>query len=236
MELKHNNQIVQVSVKRSKRKTIGIKIGANGEVQLSAPLGIAQKTLEKLVNEKKEWIFSKLSEVKSKQAQVGEHTYMDGDRFLYMGQEFVLEVQVVPFVKGSVVNIKDNTLKIIVKSADSELIKKTLEVWYRNQAQSILRTRVDFYKTQLEVHPVDIRVKDQKRRWGSCSSNQRLNFNWRIVMAPIEVIDYLVVHELCHLKEMNHSKAFWAHVEQILPDFKRHQKWLKDHSLILMNA
>ena len=101
--------------------------------------------------------------------------------------------------------------------------------WYKAQARSLLSGRVDFFAGRHAIRVGKVRISSARTRWGSCSARGTLSFTWRLVMAPPEVIDYVVVHEMCHLKEMNHSGAFWARVEAILPDYKARRKWLKDH-------
>ena len=96
-------------------------------------------------------------------------------------------------------------------------------------AEQHIPRRVAVYAGKMGVTYGRIRIKDQKTLWGSCSSRKNLNFNWRLVMAPGEVLDYVVVHELCHLKHMNHSAEFWDCVEEILPEYREHRRWLKVH-------
>ncbi|SHK65460.1 M48 family metallopeptidase [Hespellia stercorisuis] len=100
---------------------------------------------------------------------------------------------------------------------------------YREQARQAIIPRVNYFAERMELRPNSIRIKEQKSRWGSCSSKRNLNFNWRLVLMPQEVMDYVVVHELCHLRYMNHSQEFWAYVEQIMPDYRRWKKWLKEY-------
>lgn len=104
---------------------------------------------------------------------------------------------------------------------------------YRKRAQKILPEKTAFYAEKLGVTFGKISIREQKTRWGSCSSKGNLNFNWRLMLAPDEVIDYVVVHELAHRKEMNHSKAFYQIVESVFPDYKNRQKWLKEQGFIL---
>lgn len=101
---------------------------------------------------------------------------------------------------------------------------------YRNQARKIFPERIRYYEPLLGVRANQIHIKDQKTRWGSCSSKGNINLNWRLILAPQEVMDYVIIHELCHLKEMNHSKAFWELVEQICPDYRERKKWLKENA------
>lgn len=107
--------------------------------------------------------------------------------------------------------------------------QKRLETIYRNGAKEYIPKRVSYFARMLSVSYGTITIRDQKTRWGSCSSKGNLSFNWRLILAPPQVLDYVVVHELCHRKEMNHSKRFWELVESIIPDYAAHRKWLKDN-------
>ena len=114
-------------------------------------------------------------------------------------------------------------------SSLTPLQKKALEQRYRQAAKEYFPSRVAYYEQIIGVTHASIRIRDQKTRWGSCSSKGNLNFNWRLMLAPPRVLDYVVVHELCHRKEMNHSKAFWDAIETVLPDYVQLRKWLKDN-------
>lgn len=107
--------------------------------------------------------------------------------------------------------------------------QKRLETIYRNGAKEYIPKRASHFAHMLGVSYGTITIRDQKTRWGSCSSKGNLSFNWRLILAPPQVLDYVVVHELCHRKEMNHSKQFWELVESVMPDYAVHRKWLKDN-------
>lgn len=106
--------------------------------------------------------------------------------------------------------------------------------FYTSRARAYLTDRAEFWSAQLGVSFNDLRIKNTRTRWGSCSSKKNLNFNWRIMLAPREVVDYLVIHEVCHLKQMDHSPKFWKLVERLDPDFKVHKKWLREHQSRLL--
>lgn len=116
--------------------------------------------------------------------------------------------------------------------------ERRLEAPYRHAAKEYITKRADYFADQLGVTYNTITIRDQKTRWGSCSSKGNLSFNWRLILAPPKVLDYVVVHELCHRREMNHSPRFWALVESVMPDYKQHRKWLKDNGdkLVLNTA
>lgn len=125
------------------------------------------------------------------------------------------------------IRLKDAAPQTLQK--DKSDYEKRLEAPYRQAAKEYIPKRVRFYADILQVDYGKITIRDQKTRWGSCSSSGNLNFNWRLILAPPKVLDYVVIHELCHRKEMNHSTRFWQYVESIMPDYKEQRKWLKDN-------
>ena len=158
--------------------------------------------------------------------------YEDGAVFPYLGREYVLKLRQYPSYKRPGILPEENCLLVLTAMTDADTLKKALKSWYVQQAKQIIPKRVAYYAEQMGEAYGDIRIKDVKSRWGSCSSKRNLNFNWRLVLAPMEMLDYVVVHELCHLKEMNHSPAFWRLVEAVLPDYKKRRAWLKECRLI----
>jgi predicted metal-dependent hydrolase len=114
-----------------------------------------------------------------------------------------------------------------------EIIKKRLVNWYFSSASGLAAQRLRRYRNMLNIEPAGIIIRNQQKRWGSCSSTGVLRFNWRIAMAPVSIIDYVIVHELCHLKEKNHSREFWRQVSLAVPDYQKRRKWLKENSASL---
>ena len=113
------------------------------------------------------------------------------------------------------------------------LSREQLEKWYRREAAAVFEEKAEEFAKRLHVSFQDIRIKDQKSRWGSCSSKRNMNFNWRLLMAPEPVCDYGILHELCHLIHMNHSADFWNLVESICPDYRQYKKWLREKGKLL---
>ncbi|MFZ5639397.1 MAG: M48 family metallopeptidase [Bacillota bacterium] len=162
---------------------------------------------------------------------------MSGEKILFRGEHFNLEV-IECDRKTTKVKINDTDLLAYVdrslpRQARSREIRIKLEQWFRLMARETFTETADYYKAKLGVEYRAIRIKNQKTRWGSCSQRGNLNFNWRLVMAPIEIIDYVVVHELCHLVYMDHSKDFWRLVESLLPDYRQRKGWLKENGMRL---
>ena len=150
-------------------------------------------------------------------------------KILYRGREYRLVLRREPARKRIQVELEEDKLLISTPNTEPALIYKAIEKWYIGQAHMIFPVRVMHYLQFTGGEVKAIRIKDQKTRWWSCSSLHNLNFNWRLIMAPAEVLDYVVVHELCHLTHMNHSRDFWNMVEEVMPDYRVHRKWLKDN-------
>lgn len=158
--------------------------------------------------------------------------YCSGEEYLLLGEKYSIEIRKVNAKERISIRASEGEQKkwlLQTPSMSKKIIREAIVQWYRYQARKIICERVDFYQSYINEEIGMIRIKEQKTRWGSCSSKHNLNFNWKCIMAPIEMVDYIVVHELCHLKQMNHSKAFWSEVEKILPDYKIRDKWWKEH-------
>jgi hypothetical protein len=206
---------------RSKRKTLALIVETDGTLTVRAPMRMKRADIRGFIEAKQDWIKRKQS--KAREDASFSRRYEDGEIFWYLGKEIPLRI--VPTGKPALV--MDGSFKL-TKSAQSNA-ESVFTTWYRGQARKVLTERVDCFAQEHGFNIGKIRISSARTRWGSCSSRDTLSFTWRLVMAPPKVIDYVVVHELCHLREMNHSKAFWAQVEAILPDYKRHRKWLKDN-------
>ncbi len=161
------------------------------------------------------------------------HCFVSGEEFSYRGKTLVLNLIINTDRKRIMVKKQAGTLLVVSNTAEREVLKKAICHWYREQAREVITGKVIYYSRFVQKPVGEIRIKEQKSRWGSCSAKGNLNFNWKIIMASDEIIDYLVVHELCHLLHMNHSKEFWNSVQNILPDYKIRERWLKENGMLL---
>ena len=146
------------------------------------------------------------------------------DSPLYLGKPYILEVSPILGSKNTCELMGDVLFVRLRKKGEAA---KVLEQWYRKEALRVLTERSRHFASLLQVVPTEIVVKTQKTRWGSCDRHNVIRYNWRIVMAPPELLDYLVIHELAHIKEKNHGPNFWALVESILPDYQEKRRALK---------
>lgn len=154
---------------------------------------------------------------------------------LFLGQPLALDIQEGKHKRPEIIREETRLLYLYGRPEDKKAakVKENLEKWYREEAREYLYNRTAYYGKILGEYPENIRIKEQKTCWGSCSSKRNLNFNWKLLMAPLEILDYVVVHELCHLKYMNHSRDFWNCVGEILPDYAVRRQWLKENGRFL---
>jgi predicted metal-dependent hydrolase len=160
---------------------------------------------------------------RSKEKCPNPHRYVEGETLLYLGREIPLRL--VPDQQPAL--ILDGSFQL-AKSARPQAVS-VFEAWYKKHARTYLAERLEFFSRNYGFEMKRVRISSAHKRWGSCSAQGTLSFTWRLVKAPPEVIDYVVVHELCHLRELNHSRKFWALVESILPEYKISRMWLKQY-------
>ena len=220
-------------IRSSRRKTATIKVDLEGvSVRIPADLPLAR--IEKLVAEKTAWIERKLAEAKRKQRGIAgqverSSTLADGSRIMVQGQH--LPLRLIASDQMKVVQSSDR-LEVYADAdliADKEQLRALVEQWLYRRAVEELNFCVNVYKQRVGATPSRIQIKDYRARWGSCKPDGSIQLNWRLIHAPMHIMDYVVVHELCHLLEMNHSKHFWSEVERVEPQYKMKRQWLKDN-------
>lgn len=217
------------SIQRStRRRSVAIKV-LQGGVVIMAPQRLSIQRLQSMVDGKSDWIRTKLEQQSRFPAAKPKH-YIEGDIFTYRGADYSLRLinNPLPLVVLTDTDIIVSTYRI--RHSDTVTgIKRRLETWYRQQAQTVIAERVAHYAQQMDVRPASIATRTYKSRWGSCNTRGDLSFNWKLIIAPSEILDYVVVHELAHIRQHNHSPAFWHEVACILPEFKAAKLWLKQH-------
>jgi len=210
---------------RKRKRTISLHIKAGGRVVIYAPFRTPISEIEDLIERKRSWISEKLSE-KERSVRSAEKQFLPGEEFLYLGEPYPLEID------DSLEQKRPLTLsfgKFILDKGCVEKARSLFVEWYREESRRTLAERADYYCRRLELFPKGLRITGARSRWGSCSRDNRLCFSWRLVMAPLKVVDYVLIHELAHIKEKNHSARFWNHLASIMPDYKKHRLWLREH-------
>lgn len=212
----------KVKIIRSiKRKTLTIQINPDATITVSAPYFVPNTSINNFLKEKEEWIKQKLQEIQTRNTIAKPKEFNKGEEFLFLGKKYQLETRQ---NKTNIVELND---KIYVASFNKNNIKLYLTSWYKQQALRTIKQRVEYYAPRAGLTYNTIKITEAETRWGSCSSDKNLNFNWRLIMAPLPVIDYVVSHELAHLEEMNHSRQFWERVRKIFPIYRQYNTWLK---------
>ncbi|OAA88006.1 M48 family metallopeptidase [Clostridium ljungdahlii] len=235
METTHRLSSFEYKVIKKNIKNITIKINEQGEVYIIAPLNVSYPSIEKIVENKMGWIQENVKITKNRIYTMKSTGLLDGKKLLWMGNLLKIEVRQAD-IKKCYVEIAEDKIIVYGKAVllkNEENIKKSICEFYKQRARVIFRERVDIYYKNLNVYPQKITIRCQKTRWGSCSSNGNINLNYKILMAPMEIIDYVVVHELCHLVHMDHSRDYWKLVESIIPQYKNRRKWLKCNGYML---
>jgi len=207
---------------RSKRRTIALIIERDGSLTVRAPMRAPHAAIETFVQQKTDWITRTREKMKSVQPILGKQ-YIDGEKFLLLGSSF--DLKLVGLQKHSLHFDSGFTLHRAAQTKGEQVFTR----WYKERALEVITERVKQYSQQYNFTPKQVKISSAKTRWGSCSSSGTLNFTWRLVMAPLDVIDYVVVHELVHLRVKDHSSKFWKAVEAIYPEYKKQRKWLREH-------
>ncbi|MBR3810858.1 MAG: M48 family metallopeptidase [Agathobacter sp.] len=245
MQLNLNNKTIQVHIIRSKRKTLSMSVNKDGSVMVKAPLLYPTDIeIEGFVNQKADWILKQQKIKQDREDLRLERRFETDYSFPYLGEERLVEMQKgkknqfsfengkiwikTPFYDALVVDYEAEENKEAIKKLQSDLKK-----WYKKQAAAYITKRVEYYKDIVGVTVNSVSIKSRKSQWGSCDSNGDITFSWRLVMARPEAIDYVVIHELCHRKHMDHSREFWNQVQKYMPDFKAQKQWLEENSVNL---
>lgn len=227
----HKNREIKFNIIYRKRKTMSLEIKRDGIINVIAPNGLDKTFIVDKVKNKSDWIIKKLDEIEVINNNRYIRSYESGDIFLYLGNEYILEVLVDQSTIGTTVSLENNKLIVRSNSNNKDVIQRALKKWYTDETLGIVKERVNYYKLFFEDTVTSIKIKDQKSRWASCTYKNEILFNLRCSMMPIQIIDYIVVHEMCHMEHRNHSKDFYLAVERILPDYKERVKWLKNNGV-----
>ena len=215
-------------VRSGRRKSVGIYV-RDGQVVVRAPLREPLERITRFVNAKQHWIRAHLQHQQETLAR-GQHTFVEGDRFYLFHQPLRLTLAA---GRPAGVTVAGEHLRVVCpRPTDSRAVKTLLEDWYRQTASQHFAQRVEHFAKTLALEPAAIAIRRYKTRWGSCTRDRKLQFNWLLLMAPKEVIDYVVVHELAHIRHFNHSADFWRLIGSQLPDYAQQRLWLKQQTLL----
>ncbi|MDH4248896.1 MAG: M48 family metallopeptidase [Deltaproteobacteria bacterium] len=224
---------VAYQIHRSDRKTVILTVDPEQGLVVRCPKRFSRSRLETILRKKARWILDKQAHAQRLQAQREQRVWKQGMMLPFRGNWYPLHLE--PGQRGSILRLEAGHLKLISADTggflppDPGVLRTQLINAYKSIARKDIPSRVQYFQDHLALTPRRVSVREQKRRWGSCSSKGSLNFNWRLVLAPPEVMDYVIVHELCHLRELNHSPRFWAQVGAVLPNYAHCKLWLREN-------
>lgn len=226
-QLAIENKVYQIQLKTSQRKSYSLKILTSSEIELRAPLGTTVEQGLRLLEKHQKWIIDKTQQMvhKDKLENLEEGLY----QVYYKGVAFKLSIEQRNDIKKTTLTCHESEKRFVLISQKPSLPEAEwyLTQFYKASASQMIKLSLDTYLPLIEQQPSLIQIKDQKARWGSCNQKRQIRLNFRIAQCNQKLCDYLVLHELCHLKHMNHSDDYWAYVAQFMPDYKLRRQALK---------
>ena len=230
--VKYGTKDIEFNIEFKNRKTMSISVEPPNNVTVVAPVGTSEEEIKEAVKSKGSWIVQKLFEFRNIESKRVNREFVNGESFMYLGRNYSLQIHIDETLQNnSSVKLFRGKFHVYVKEKNDELIKAAMEAWYREKTEEQVKKRIKYYQKFFNKKPMDIKVKEQKKRWASCTSNNELLFNWRCVMAKSIALDYIVVHEMCHMYYMNHSQEFWDLVSSVMADYEVRKEWLRDYGI-----
>lgn len=233
----HGSERINYCVVRSGRKTVSVIIDPVDGVIVRAPQRVNDTQIQEIVKRKAPWILGKLKGVHEMVDHPPKKEFVSGESFLYLGRNYRLKIRRTTAPQPRIRLIGGRfTIDVdpsVGEDTQEEVIRNALIGWYMNHAKTRLVERVDLYSSKVDASSSKVVVKKQLKRWGSCTKNGILHFNWKIIMAPMSIVDYVVVHELCHLRKPSHSSDFWTLLRSVVPDYNERRAWLKKNGRML---
>ena len=227
-KVKYQNKTIAYTINKAKIKNIYITI-ENGEVVIKAPWYTTRNQIQEVVESKRDWIMKKLEEYNVSPRKAKE--YEDGEKFQILGESYYLNIYYKD-INNAILNVENEKIEIILplsyaEEDNTEQIKKMIDKMYYMIAEKEVESAMEKTRKLVGLAPEEYKIKKIKYAWGTCSSRKVITINQNLMMYSRKAIEYVVLHEICHLKYMNHSKKFWEMVESYMPDYKEAEKELK---------
>lgn len=234
-----NGKTINYTIRESKRaKRISMRVDIKKGLEVVYPAGVKKPSAEEILTQNSSWVLEMVGRLETRLETRFAREYQHGEIFRYLGEDRTLNIIQKTHGKTITVNLTDTSLDVSLpseaKPTDTDILQDAIEKFYRTQAKNFLPKRTYEIATQLGYEVNRVVIKNQKTRWGSCSTNKNINLNLRLMMTPHDAIDYIIIHELCHLTHMDHSKAFWNLVGTHCPRYKYWRKWFKQNNEYLV--
>lgn len=220
-------------LRSNQRRTADIVIERNGLISVRVPEHLSEEQIDAVVENKRLWIYQNLAEWRDLNASRVVREWVNGEGFLYLGSAYRL---LLTQEQDEPLKLKDGRFCLqrkIVEKGGEVAAKHVFEQFYTEKALERIQRRVAYFAPKVGVTPVSVEVKEIGYRWATCAADGRLSFHWKCMMASPKVIDYIVVHELCHLRHRDHTEAFWNEVDKVLPDYLDRKAWLRENGSAL---
>jgi predicted metal-dependent hydrolase len=218
---------ISYGVVRSRRTTADIVVERDGRVIVRAPATLPDQDIEDIVESKRYWIYKTLAEWRDLNATKVLREYRNGEGFLYLGRSYRLSLVADQDEPVVLRNGRFCLRRDLVDRGEVVAARAAFRDYYVARGQERITDRVHYYAPKVGMMPRDIDVRELGHRWASCSPKGNLVFHWKCMMASSTIIDYIVVHELCHFRHLNHTEAFWNEVDKVMPDYRERKEWLK---------
>ncbi len=227
MQLRQVRDIRYQLLPGSERKTTDIVIERDGAITVRPPKHMAPEQVDETVLSKRMWIYRNLAEWRDLNASGMAREWVNGETFLYLGSHYQLQLVA---KQDEALKLKDGRfllLRSVMEHGGTAAAHNAFTDFYATKGLARLQHRVSHFSPRVGVAPGAVQIKDLGFRWGACQPSGALQFHWKSLMAPLTIIDYIVVHELCHLHHRDHSDAFWNEVDKVLPDYRDRKDWLR---------
>ena len=218
---------IAYEVVRSERTTADIIIERDGSILVRAPVWADDATVENIVEARAYWIFQNLAEWRELNAARVVRELKNGEGFLYLGRSYRLLLVDDGDAEVALKNGRFCVQRRLVEQADASAARGAIQAFFTRRGEERLRRRVDYFAPKVGVTPGVLDVRELGNRWASCSPTGDLAFHWKVMMAPATIVDYVVVHELCHLHHRDHTEAFWNEVDKVMPAYGERKEWLR---------
>lgn len=225
-------------VRRAYRRRIGLTLQVNGCIRVVAPKTVPLSYIQQFLQEHDEWIETNLQRYQGLRDTYPPKSYRAGEKFLFLGREIVLRFEMKSSLSRPQIEVREGDLIVSLpvemgrgfKPEESHPeLAPLIVAFFEKAGRQLLTQRLQHYSEKMELRPTSVSFRAQKTRWGSCSAVGRISLNWRLIVAPLPVVDYVVVHELSHLRHYNHSAAFWNLVGTQVPRYAELRNWLRKH-------